>query len=111
MNRFVVDAQLPPALARYLSAAFGVDAFHVSDLGLRDARDSEIARVVTERNATIITKDHDFVSLARGHRIPSCVLLTCGNVGNARLREIMTANFPRLLVLLESGERVIEVTG
>jgi predicted nuclease of predicted toxin-antitoxin system len=31
--RFLIDAQLPPALARYL-AALGHDAKHVSDVGL-----------------------------------------------------------------------------
>ena len=39
--RFVVDAQLPPALA-YLLAAHGHQAEHVADIGLRDADDSPI---------------------------------------------------------------------
>jgi predicted nuclease of predicted toxin-antitoxin system len=36
--RFVVDAQLPPALARVLTA-HGHQAEHVSDIGLREADD------------------------------------------------------------------------
>lgn len=39
--RFVVDAQLPPALARLLTAK-GHSAVHVEDVGLRDADDSPI---------------------------------------------------------------------
>ena len=35
--KFWLDAQLPPALARYLAEAFGVEAQVVRDLGLRDA--------------------------------------------------------------------------
>ncbi len=40
--RFVIDAQLPPALARML-AAHGHHAEHVEDIGLRDADDSPIS--------------------------------------------------------------------
>jgi predicted nuclease of predicted toxin-antitoxin system len=32
--KFIVDAQLPPALARYLIERFNVQASHVRDLGL-----------------------------------------------------------------------------
>lgn len=41
--RFLVDAQLPPALARLL-ASHGHVAEHVADIGLRDADDSPIWR-------------------------------------------------------------------
>ena len=39
--RFLIDAQLPPALARLL-ASHGHVAEHVADIGLRDADDSRI---------------------------------------------------------------------
>ena len=39
--RFLVDAQLPPALARLL-ITLGHTAEHVADIGLRDADDSPI---------------------------------------------------------------------
>ena len=39
--RFIVDAQLPPALARLLSA-HGYTAEHVVDIGMRDLDDSLI---------------------------------------------------------------------
>ena len=39
--RFVVDAQLPPALARFL-ASLGEEAIHVLDAGLLEADDGEI---------------------------------------------------------------------
>ncbi len=39
--RFLIDAQLPPALARLL-ASHGHVAEHVADIGLRDADDSPI---------------------------------------------------------------------
>ena len=40
-----LDAQLPPALARWISEQpWGVDAVAVRELGLRDASDPEIFR-------------------------------------------------------------------
>jgi uncharacterized protein with PIN domain len=57
--RFVIDAQLPPALARLL-AAHGHQAEHVADSGLRDADDSPIWGYALQQQAIIITKDEDF---------------------------------------------------
>ena len=45
--RFVVDAQLPPALARLL-AQRGHHAEHVADIGLRNANDTPIWRYALE---------------------------------------------------------------
>jgi predicted nuclease of predicted toxin-antitoxin system len=39
--KFLVDAQLPPALARWLREA-GHEAEHVEDVGLREGSDSAI---------------------------------------------------------------------
>jgi predicted nuclease of predicted toxin-antitoxin system len=60
--RFLVDAQLPPLLARYLVAA-GYPAEHVSDLGLDAASDREIWARAADLGAVIVTKDEDFVTL------------------------------------------------
>ncbi|MBU2807009.1 DUF5615 family PIN-like protein [Acidithiobacillus ferrooxidans F221] len=40
--QFLVDAQLPPALARWISAQ-GYSACHVADIGMASARDAESA--------------------------------------------------------------------
>ncbi|MEZ5327011.1 MAG: DUF5615 family PIN-like protein [Verrucomicrobiales bacterium] len=57
--RFIVDAQLPPALAKLL-ADHGHTAEHVVDVGLRDADDSQIWNYALENEAAIVTKDEDF---------------------------------------------------
>ena len=49
--RFIVDAQLPPALARLLTA-HGHIAEHVEDIGLREADDSQIWRYALENQTT-----------------------------------------------------------
>ena len=60
--RFLVDAQLPPALARWLTER-GHDAFHVFDVGMGRAGDQEIWNHAAAINAVIVTKDEDFVTL------------------------------------------------
>ena len=57
--RFLVDAQLPPALARWL-AANGHTAEHVADRQLEAASDSAIWDWALREAAVIITKDEDF---------------------------------------------------
>jgi predicted nuclease of predicted toxin-antitoxin system len=55
----IVDAQLPPALARLLREN-GYDAFAVREIGLREANDAEISRYAVQQQAAIITKNEDF---------------------------------------------------
>ena len=63
--RFLVDAQLPPALARWLVAA-GHETEHVSDCGLSAASESAIWRLADQIGAIIVTKDEDFARLSIG---------------------------------------------
>ena len=57
--RFLVDAQLPSALARWM-AAKGHKSEHVSDCGLSAATDPVIWDYAAGVNAIIVTKDEDF---------------------------------------------------
>ena len=57
--RFVVDAQLPPALARRLEA-LGHTAEHVADRGMAAASDKAIRDYAASVGAAIVTKDEDF---------------------------------------------------
>ena len=56
--RFLVDANLPPALARWLVSE-GHDAEHVSDLEMERTSDRDIWAYARERDACIVTKDED----------------------------------------------------
>ena len=106
-----IDAQLPPALARWLTREHGVDAIHVFDVGLVHADDAAIfdaARL--GKAAVVVTKDEDFVQLLdRQGPPPQIVWVTCGNVRNAVLREIVGAAWPRVSALLAAGEPLIEI--
>ena len=83
--RFLIDAQLPPALARYLSEA-GHKSEHVVDVGLADAGDSQIWDYAFEFEAIIITKDEDFASrIILNPKGPAIVWIRKGNCTNPRL--------------------------
>ncbi|HMO53062.1 MAG TPA: DUF5615 family PIN-like protein [Tepidiformaceae bacterium] len=107
---FLVDAQLPPSLARLLSHQFGVEASHVDELGLRDAPDAEIARWAKTRTLVVISKDEDFLQLTRQGLVPGMVYMRCGNVSNAVLIELVRSTFATVIELLEAGETIVEVT-
>jgi predicted nuclease of predicted toxin-antitoxin system len=107
--RFLVDAQLPPALGRYL-AARSQTAEHVHDIGMGDATDREVWRYAKEGDAILVTKDEDFVTLqlldASG---PAVIWIRVGNTTNRALLEKMDRHISSIENLLKKGERLIEV--
>ena len=107
--RFLVDAQLPPQLARILMEA-GHHAEHLESVGLRHAKDSDVWDYALREQAVIITKDEDFMErLRRRQDGPAIVWLRIGNAANAVL---LTSFMPLLNIVvdrLESGEKLIEI--
>ena len=107
-----LDAQLPPALAGWLRAQFGIDARPVRELNLRQATDREIFDAARAAGVVLISKDSDFVDLVQIEGPPpQLIWLTCGNVSNARLCTIFGTAWPKAVELLTSGEPVVEVGG
>ena len=110
MVRLWIDAQLSPALAPWLSAAFAVHAVAIRDMGLRDAEDSAIFVAAKSAGLAILTKDQDFVDLvSRFGPPPQVVWLTCGNTSNAMLRTLLKDAWPRVATLLAAGEPLVEI--
>ncbi len=107
-----VDAQISPAVANWLREAYGVQAFALRDIGLRDAEDREIFHKARAVNAVVLTKDRDFVDLLGRFGPPPQVLwLTCGNTSTAMVRALLTAVWSRAEALLRAGEPLIEIGG
>lgn len=105
-----LDAQLPPSVAAWIEATFGVECRAVRDLGLRAAKDRSIFLAARDVGAVVMTKDKDFVDLQRRLGPPPTVLwVTCGNTSNARLREVLASVLPAALRLIESGESLVEI--
>ena len=107
--KFLVDAQLPPALARWLGEA-GHEATHVDDVGLRDAEDGEIWAHALESGAVLMTKDEDFAARStQASTAPVIVWLRVGNATNPALRAWIEARLPGIMQLLDTEKRLIEV--
>jgi predicted nuclease of predicted toxin-antitoxin system len=105
-----VDAQLPPTLAAWLVETFGVTAFSLKELGLRDAKDTEIFEAARQPNLVIMSKDSDFVDLVcRLGSPPQILWLTCGNVTNQNLRRLLSSTFAEAIAQLQQGEIVVEI--
>jgi predicted nuclease of predicted toxin-antitoxin system len=105
-----LDAQLPPSVAAWITATFGVEAHAVRDLGLRDARDPQVFQAAGAARAVVMTKDSDFVELLQRLGPPPKVLwVTCGNTSNARLREVLQLELAAAIGRLEAGEALVEI--
>ena len=106
-----IDAQLSPALARWISDTFGVVAYAVRDLGLREAKDLAIFHAAREAGTVVMSKDSDFVLLLERFGPPPQILwVTCGNTSNTRLREVLLKSFPEGGARLEQGEPLVEIS-
>ena len=107
--RFIVDAQLPPALARRL-AAMGHDATHVSNCGLQAAPDALIWDYALQHDAAIVTKDEDF---AQRHALegsgPRVVWIRLRNTRRRDLLRWIETTLPNIVSALERGETLVEV--
>jgi predicted nuclease of predicted toxin-antitoxin system len=107
--RFLVDAQLPPALARWV-AGRGYVAEHVLDLAMAMSSDREIWAYAIACGAVIITKDQDFASRRASEQSgPPIVWLRCGNTRRQELLRWFDQQFSVLLAALERGEHLVEV--
>ena len=108
-----IDAQVSPALARWMRQTLGIDAVAVRDFGLRSAEDPNIfARARAQGAVVVLSKDSDFVDLVtRLGPPPQIIWLTCGNTSNAYLRGILSEAWPQIAALLAAGEPLVEIGG
>ncbi|HEX4113275.1 MAG TPA: DUF5615 family PIN-like protein [Stellaceae bacterium] len=107
--KFLVDAQLPSALASLLTD-LGHRADHVAALGLLRASDAEIWNFALDNGMAIITKDEDFAGRRSGHGgQPIVIWLRRGNCSRAELLRWFAPLMPTIVASIESGEGLIEV--
>ncbi len=107
--RFVVDAQLPPALARFLVSR-GHQAEHVIDVGLAGASDPAIWDHAMQVGAAVISKDEDFaIRIAVEPAGPPIVWIRVGNTTKRALLQWFEPLLPRVEAALTAGEKLIEM--
>lgn len=92
--KFLVDAQLPRRLARWL-AKEGCDATHTLDLPHGNtSTDDEVMEVADREDRIVVSKDADFVqSHILRSRPRRLWLISTGNMRNADLEALISRNW------------------
>jgi len=107
--KFIVDNQLPVALAEHLRDR-GLDCQHVLEAGLGDAADSVICRHAELQDRIIISKDEDFFYFAKQrHAKIKLIWVRLGNCRTAALFAAFERSWPRIESCLKAGDRIIEI--
>jgi predicted nuclease of predicted toxin-antitoxin system len=106
--RFLIDAQLPPALARKLES-LGHVAEHVVDRGLDAVADTAIRQYAESIGAVIVTKDEDFAVHRLLREGPSVVWIRIGNTRRVELLRRIEAELSAIVTALEQGETLVEI--
>lgn len=107
--RFLVDAQLPPALARWLEQR-GHTAEHVFDVEMVAASDRAIWDYAAAARAVILTKDEDFaIRRTLSPHGPQVVWLRCGNTRRRVLLTWFESRLPAVLQALARREPLVEI--
>ncbi|GAB3906687.1 hypothetical protein GCM10028803_39430 [Larkinella knui] len=108
--KFIVDTQLPPVLASFLSRK-GFDAIYTTSffegylLG-----DEEISQLAVAQNRIIITKDSDFSEYYFLKGSPPKILhLSVGNIRNRDLVDWLDSVLPLIASFFEAGSDMIEI--
>lgn len=96
--KFIVDAQLPKKLSRYLNE-IGFDAVHTLELAKGNkTKDTEIVRISIEEKRILISKDADFYNIYLQKAEPyKLIYLTVGNISTLKLIQIFSKNWDRIL--------------
>lgn len=106
----MIDAQLPPALARWLVSR-GHEAEHVFDRDLTSGDDRTIWRDADATGSILVSKDEDFALLkAIEPEGPRVVWIRLGNTRRQVLLQWFERMFPEVLAALERGDSLIEVS-
>jgi len=105
--RFLVDVQLPPALARWI-ASKGHEAEHVRDRLGADRSDVFLAGASIAAGSVVISKDSDFLRLQADGK-PPVIWVRLGNSTNVALLALFELEWQRILDSLSRGEPVVEV--
>jgi predicted nuclease of predicted toxin-antitoxin system len=107
--KFLVDAQLPPALARFLEAQ-GQEAVAARECSLREADDDDIWEYAAREGFIVVTKDEDFAQMVwRLGPPPQVLWLRLGNATNRALLAWLAPVLPDALSALAAGAPLVEV--
>ena len=107
---FLIDANLPRRLVQIFEER-GHDAIHTLELPEGNATADDVLLDYSEKNNCVISmKDSDFsTSFWLQDRPQKLLLISTGNIRNAELETLLTANFEQLISALTEN-RYVELT-
>lgn len=105
--KFLIDAQLPARLARFLRHA-GHDAVHTSALPMGNhTTDTQITEIADGESRVVVTKDRDFRD---GHLLSGSprrlLVVATGNITNTELLALVQANLDAIIDALGEADYV-----
>jgi predicted nuclease of predicted toxin-antitoxin system len=107
--KFLVDNQLPKALAKHLQA-MGHDCQHVLDANLANASDALICRYAASQERILISKDEDFVYLsAQPNPQIRLVWVRLGNCRTPALLAAFDRFWPAMEACFVAGDTIVEI--
>jgi len=106
--KFLVDQNLPTGLLPVLGS-MGHRARHVKLMGLSQASDETIWAIGATQEMIIVSKDADFLTLAKASSAGALLRLAVGNGSNQALYSIIRQHLDAAVLRLESGERIVEL--
>lgn len=107
--KFLVDNQLPPALARFISQDLGAEAYHVTDFGLQSAHGVQIWRYASSSELIVVSKDEDFISLSVIEPITKLLWVRLGNCRRVYLLDVFRRLWPKVIERFTNGDRIVEL--
>lgn len=108
--RFLIDANLPPDLARAIRQQ-GIEARHVADFGMAFDPDPTVWRFACREQWAMVTKDIDFAALQR-RAVPAegkLLWLRCGNFRKPVLFALVLPRIEGVATRFAAGEDIIEI--
>jgi predicted nuclease of predicted toxin-antitoxin system len=107
--KFLIDHQLPPALARFLERQ-GHVARHVRELGMNASDGATIWRHATENEMVMVSKDEDFSFFASSPGTAGRLLwVRMGNCRTGFLLERFRLRLPQIIASFEAGSNIVEL--
>ena len=106
---FLVDNQLPPVLARFLTE-HGQAGKHVLDFSLDETPDAAVWSYALQHDMVVVSKDDDFLHLAsRPGDQGRLVWVRIGNCRKQALLEAFAKALPQVVAALNGGSRIVEL--
>ena len=105
--KFLIDAQLPPALCTWIIKR-NQEAVHVADVLSGETPDESVARFAREAGQVIVTKDEDFAFFHATEGL-QILWLRIGNASNRNLTAWLAPRWEEIVAALTAGELIIEV--